>query len=336
MLTAFAAVADTPPARETARMSLRHLTIRAAWHDSAWNGRVCAAPSANSYCLDLDRIRAGRNDAAEDADAGADISLLPAARLPACQAENGLFMNPQHWTRTISHPYATMKATKGTHGSLRPATVTVPPFSTFAIPFAWMLRSGQDDLAERLGQHLPPDTEPPFPSPWVFNGQRQADLLEHVFGQLSPSRSLVVFYTKSGHPLGDDISRLVLGIGTLTGLGGPILYPDAAGTISSYPAWDRLVSHSIRPDGDKGFLLPYHAYLVPTGDPVEDARRTVLLREITVEAAAEHRTAFSHGAEIAGADVALSALVRCQAALRLVRAHGIAPGPWKRESACLC
>jgi hypothetical protein len=328
MLPTFAAVADTPPAQGIGRMSLRHLTVRAAWHDSAWNGRICAAPSANSYCLDLDRIRASRDDAAEDADAGIDISTLPAGRLPACQAESGMFMNPTAWTRTISHPYATGKKTKGTHGSLRPATVTVPPYSTFAIPFAWMLRSGQDELADRIGEHLPPDTEPPFHSSWVFSGQRQTALLDHVFGQLNPGRSLAVFYTKSGHPLGDDISRLVLGVGTLTALGGPILYPDGGGTLSEYPAWDRLVSHSIRPDGDKGFLLPYHAYLAPTGDPVEDARRAGLLREITVEAAAEHRGAFSHGAEIAGADVALSALVRCQAALRLVRTHGIAPGPW--------
>ena len=46
--------------------------------------------------------------------------------------------------------------------------------------------------------------------------------------------------------------------------------------------WDRLVHHSIRPDGTEGLLLPYHAYLKPTCDPDEDARRLELLREIAV------------------------------------------------------
>ena len=218
-------------------MSLRHLTVRAAWHDSAWNGRICAAPNANSYCLDLDRIRAGRNDAQEDADAGADITTLVIERLPACQAENGQFMNPKSYSRIMRHPYATNNKAAATHGNLRPATVTVPPYSTFAIPFAWMLSRAQDELAERIGQVMPPETEAPFDSPWVFSGQRQHALLEHVFDQLIPTQSLVVFYTKSGHPLGDDISRLILGVGTLTALGGPILYPDSTGKASQYPAW---------------------------------------------------------------------------------------------------
>ena len=310
-------------------MALQHLTVRAAWHDSAWDGRICAAPSANGYCLDLDRIRAERNDLQENDDARVAVDTLPAARMPPCQAESGLFMNPKPYTRHLAHPYASMAGTAATHGNLRPQQVTVGPYSTFAIPFAWMLRSRQEELGDRLALPLPSDTEPPFPSPWVFSGQRQTALLDHFFGQVTPASSLVLLYTKSGHPLGDDISRLLVGIGNVTAVGNAVLYPKADGTTSSYPAWDRLISHSIRPDGEQGFLLPYHSYLTGTGDPGEDERRAGLLREITVAVPAEHRDAFSHGAELAGADVALAALVRCQQALRQVRAHGIAPGKWE-------
>ncbi len=56
-------------------------------------------------------------------------------------------------------------------------------------------------------------------------------------------------------------------------------YDSSAG--SSYPLWDRVVSHSIRPEGRDGFLLPYHDYLEPTGDPDEDERRQALASEIT-------------------------------------------------------
>ena len=45
---------------------VRHLTVRLAWHDSAWNGRVCENPGANVYCIGehsllSDRIRTRRN-----------------------------------------------------------------------------------------------------------------------------------------------------------------------------------------------------------------------------------------------------------------------------------
>jgi hypothetical protein len=40
---------------------------------------------------------------------------------------------------------------------------------------------------------------------------------------------------------------------------------------------------------------------------------------------------FSYAAELAAPDVALSTLVQCLAAVRKIREHGIAPGPWERR-----
>src|SRR5688572_11363558 len=30
--------------------SIKHFTLRVAWHDSAWNGHICKDPVANRYC----------------------------------------------------------------------------------------------------------------------------------------------------------------------------------------------------------------------------------------------------------------------------------------------
>jgi len=30
---------------------MKHLTVRLAWHDNKWNGRVCKAPARNVYCV---------------------------------------------------------------------------------------------------------------------------------------------------------------------------------------------------------------------------------------------------------------------------------------------
>ena len=306
---------------------MRHITMRVAWHDAAWDGTVCRAPSGNPYCLDLDRIRAERDDAAEDALAGRPFSDLAPAGLPPCAAESGAFMSPRPWRRTFRHPYASRTKAAATHGPLKPTTVTVPPYSTFAVPFSWMLREHADDHpASRLAEPLLPDQDPPFQSPWVFAAGRQRQLLDACFGQLIPDRSLALLYTKSGHPVGDGIDRLVVGLATVTAVS-PVLEYDSSAE-ATYPLWDRIISHSIRPDGADGLLLPYHAYLQSTGDPAEDDRRRGLLPQIAVTPDRIHQADFSYGSEVTSPDVALGILERTLASVRAVIAHGIAPGPW--------
>jgi AAA domain/UvrD-like helicase C-terminal domain len=306
---------------------VRHLTLRVAWHDRAWDGSICDHPSDNAFCLALDRIREGRDDAYEERVAGRSWSGLNGNGLPPCRAEAGGFMNAQEWTRIVQHPYQENRNAQDTHGHLRPTPVKVPPYSTFCIPFWWMTIRNQDEIAERLPIQLPEDSEAPFLTNWVFGRQRQEALLETFFDGLTRDESLVFFYTKEGQPISDSINRLVVAIGRLTKVG-RLLEHDTEGVKPPYPMWDRLVHHSIRPDGSDGFVLPYHAYLAPTGDPEEDARRRDLLKEITVVPELGHTHVFSYFSQHASPDVALSTLVRCLDAARRIRQHGIAPGPW--------
>lgn len=307
---------------------MRHLTLRVAWHDNAWNGAVCADPRENSFCLALDRIRLERDDDREEALAGRPFADLAPRDLPPCRAESGAFMSTKEWTRVIQHPYQEIAKAATTHGHLRPTPVDVAPYSTFAIPFSWMQRRAQDEIAERLPDRLPEDQEPPFNTAWVFGRRRQDALLRHFFTHVKAEQSLVFFYTNEGQPISDEINRLVVGVGRITKLAPPIEY-ESEGSAASPPVWERLVHHSIRPDGVDGFLLPYHAYLEPTGDSEEDARRRDLLREIAVTPEPSHFRVFSYFSEHASADVALSTLVRCLDAVRRIRVHAIAEGPWE-------
>lgn len=307
-----------------------HLTARVAWHDSRWNGTVCRLPSCNSFCTALDRIRAERNDAREDTLAGKRWSTLGPDELPACKAESGAFMNEEEWSRRFVHPYAGIKKAKETHGHLKPTQVRVPSYATFVVPFAWMLLSEQKAIDERLPTPLPPNEESPFASPWVFGRERQEAILKLFSSRLTPERSLVFFYCKEGQPLGDNISRLVMGVGRIAMLSTPNDY-EVTENKPTQLMWDLLVRHTIRPDGEDGFLLPYHDYLEPTGNAAEDARRERLLREIAVSADPAHVRVFSYAAELAPADIALSTLVRCLESVRKIREHGIAKGPWERR-----
>ena len=177
---------------------------------------------------------------------------------------------------------------------------------------------------------MPEDREPPFKTSWVFGRARQAALLVNFFDAFTEGESLVFFYTKEGQPISDDIRRLVVGVGRLTKVG-PLLEYDSVGSKAVYPIWDRLIHHSIRPDGSDGLVLPYHAYLSPTGDPDEDARRLGLLREIAVVPEPNHTRVFSYFSEDASPDIALSILVRCLDSVRRIIDHGIAEGPWENR-----
>lgn len=239
-------------------------------------------------------------------------------------------MNEEEWTRRFVHPYAGIKKAAGTHGHLKPTSVRIPSYATFIVPFAWMLRSEQNAIDGRLPIPLPSDEESPFSSPWVFGRTRQEAILKLFASRLTPERSLVFFYCKEGQPLGDTISRLVIGIGRITTVAPPKAY-DVSQDMPTHLMWDLLIRHSIRPDGVDGFVLPYHEYLEPTGDLSEDARRERLLREIAVPADPAHIRVFSYAAEHAPPDIALSTLVRCLESVRKIREHGIAKGPWERR-----
>jgi hypothetical protein len=239
-------------------------------------------------------------------------------------------MNSDEWIRRFVHPYSGIKKAAETHGHLKPTAVKVPPYATFVVPFAWMLRSEQAAIDARLPTPLPPDEASPFASPWVFGRARQEGILKLFSSRLTPERSLIFFYCKEGQPLGDTISRLVMGVGRITTLAPPKAY-DVSEKKPSHLMWDLLIRHSIRPEDSDGFLLPYHEYLEPTGDPAEDAKRQQLLREIAVSADPAHIRVFSYAAELAPPDIALSTLVRCLDAVRKIREHGIAKGPWERR-----
>jgi len=127
-----------------------HLSLRVAWHDSRWDGRVCKLPSNNSFCVALDRIREERDDATENTIAGRSWGTLKPEQLPPCKAESGAFMNPEEWVRAFEHPYANIPKAVETHGHLRPTSIKVPPYSTFAVPFAWMLRSEQECIDNKF------------------------------------------------------------------------------------------------------------------------------------------------------------------------------------------
>lgn len=207
------------PARE---LPYRHLSIRVPWHDSGWQGTVCADPVANGSCLRLSRIAAERNDAKEVALAGRSWHDLASADLPPCAVERGGFMSP--YTRHVAkeHPYATWNEV---YRKFQRTTYELPAFAADCVPFRWMLRQEAAAIAEELSLSYEPaledavDAEAGLHNPaWVQHASNQSALLDTFFSAVKPERSLVFVYAKES-PLSDDPRRILIGVGRALSVG---------------------------------------------------------------------------------------------------------------------
>lgn len=304
---------------------MRHLSIRVPWHDTGWDGRVCAQPHLNGSCLRLKRIAEDRDDSAEDAVAGQSIENLPQVKWPCCVAERVAFMAPFEYTRMADHPYN--RGPETSHGHFKSTPLRHPPYTAAAVPFAWMLQEAMETLAHEYALDVQAEREPDlgFKTQWIQDHQNQTALLDCFAEHIKPGRSLCFFYAKQV-PFVEDAEggRILIGVGRVLHVGAAREYDyttkDLAGKHRSM-LWERMIQHSIRPDFRDGFLLPYHAAIAkaamePGFEPAG----------IAAFSPSDRLLEFSHASQHVSHDGAIASLLACAESLR--KAKGVLPGPW--------
>lgn len=309
----------------------RHLSLRIPWHDGAWNGTVCQDPAANCHCIEYTNIAANREVAVEIGQKGHSFeSFSKPAELPPCADESGGFMAEAKWRISHEHPYKNWTALAPSHGHLQRTEWTVEPHTAHAVPFRWMSRRELEDFVQpRLLSPLPADDAPTaYTSDWVFQPGIQEQILDGFFGPIRRHESLTFFYTKTRQPIFDDVTRLIVGIGLVNQLGPTRYYESSDSTKRQHPIWQREVSHTLRPQGVGGLLIPFQQYLAPTGDPNEDARRLAMARELRLVPEPGHIPQFSYRAEHVSDDAAISVLTQALGVVAKIREHNIVPGNW--------
>lgn len=310
---------------------LRHVSIRVPWHDTGWDGRVCANPRLNASCLKLKRIGQSRNDDAEEAVAGRSLKELPQAQWPCCVPERVGFMAPFELIRMAKHPYN--KGPDCAHAHFDETPLRHPPYSAAAVPFGWMLLEEMGRLGEEYSLDVQADRETRaeelmgFKADWVQDHQNQRALSECFTEHLRPEESLCFFYAKQV-PFVEDYGarRVLIGVGRVKHVADCVEYKYTIKELKDKLRsilWERMIQHSIRPDFKDGFLLPYHAALEkaaedPGFDPTEIAAFTPDDRLLE----------FSHVSQLVTHDGALASLLACAESLR--KATKVIPGPWDR------
>lgn len=300
---------------------LKHLSIRVPWHDAGWNGTVCQSPKHNSACLKLVNIAESKDEAKEEAVAGKSFKELTPEQYPPCVKERASFMRDFALERYHEHPYH--KSSPDTHAHFAPSLLYYPPYAEAGVPFLWMMKpnvfgdaqKGITGLVEQypldaLDQSLEPKL--PFNTHWVQDYRNHRTLFDCFWGHVKPEESLVFFYAKQVPLVEETGKRIIVGVGRVKHIGEMTEYSyngSTEGKIRSL-LWERMVSHSIRPDFKDGFILPYHEALKKSADGQHFDPA-----EVVAFAPEDRFTEFSYATEHVGNDAAINALLNCRAAL---------------------
>lgn len=307
------------------------LSIRVPWHDTQWNGTVCRNPATNCHCTDYENILKKKQVAVELPLVGQHFEDLGKA-VPPCADEAGGFLSSRPFTVSHTHPYKEITSVAATHAHLEETSWTLEPFTAQGVPFRWMNRNNVASWVEpKVLKPLPDDDPTPegFNTNWVFGPALQEAILDAFFAEVVPGRSLAVFYTKGAHPIGDDIPRLVVGIGEVTRCGAQRYYESSKPSARKHPIWQRDVGHSLRPGGVGGLLVPFHEYLEPTGDPTEDRRRHALAQRLVIGPDSDRLLEFSYRTEWISPDSTISVLTQAIQVAHLLRSDGLVEGAWE-------
>ena len=152
---------------------------------------------------------------------------------------------------------------------------------------------------------------------WVYEPNRQRDLLKGFWGKIEANQSLVFYYCNHGNPLDEKASRIVVGVGRV-GRVGPQLYFGASSGNEKCPVWSRCITQCYP---DQGVRIPYQEYLregYSTDDIICRVPNNALLP-------------FSYGGEHVSDDIAVAILGRVIQCVERVVQHGYVAGNWKQR-----
>jgi AAA domain/UvrD-like helicase C-terminal domain len=308
----------------TLDVSLQHVSIRVPWHDRGWAGVVCQSPELNGACAKLKRIAVVKKAGDEKLIAGRSLDELPREQWPCCIDERATFMAPFEMAQLKTHALA--KRNSKFYGHFQPTPQRYPAYSAGIVPFRWMMRENIERYRDLYELDVDETREPElgYHNNWITEVRNQQALLNGFASHLQKDNSLCFFYAKYV-PFVEGTGRILIGAGRVKELLSLKEY-DRKGAGPGGMIWERPVQHSIRPNGNDGFLLPYYDVLKRRD---EDA--TIDVEPFIAKAPEEHWDEFSYGSELVTHDGAIAAMLSLETALvRQEKELGIATR-WQRE-----
>lgn len=185
-----------------------HLTIRMAWHDNGWDGRVCQGPRANTYCSGAHSLLSGRIEKKKD------VELEEVKKGKAIAGEfDPDSVPPCYWSiNAFGAQGFKVKHHHAFSGGQRPIPAIpdeVKPYSVFTWPFR--LSFVHNAANQKKHGSYPPDLD-----------QR----ISTFISSFTPRQSIMFFYANYDNPVSaDDMKYLLLGCSVISELPEPKHYP---------------------------------------------------------------------------------------------------------------
>lgn len=307
-------------------LPMSHVSVRVAWHDTDWTGRVCASPGANHCCTILKNVKEKKDPVSEEQVAGRPWTEVD--DLPPCVNERAGFMRTKPFTQERTHNYAWN--TNGAHAHFAPTTQRMPPYSLEVTPFRWVMLKEYERYATPWGIRVDMGLEErahalmPFDEDtWIQDHRNHLALLDSFFSALRPRQSLVFLYAKD-IPLVEEREpgeRYLIGAGFVESVDPAVEWSYSEDGPLRSIMWERGVAHSIRPAFTDGFLLPYQQLIA---DPALQGKD---LDPFVARSPGAHFDEFSYVSELVTHDGAIAALTELARVVELL--PGVADGPWE-------
>ena len=279
---------------------IQNITVRVPWSDNGWCGKVCNHPCGNTDCLRLKNIFENKNEVEEEKIAGQPIQGIE-NQLP-CIAEGVAFMSPDELIRTVIHPYKANNPK--THGHFLDTDEHFVPYSLPSRPFLWTMKRGKNFEKYDIDYQASREPELDFENPWVQDARNHQAIFKRFYENIISNESLVFAYAKQV-PFVDDPRRIVIAVGLVEEVIPSVEHNHTdAGTLRSY-TWETMIRHSIRENGENGFLMPYYKLMEYAKEHSDFD-----IRLATVYASEDYHYEFSYATEHLSHDGTIDTLLR--------------------------
>ena len=279
---------------------IQNITVRVPWTDNGWCGKVCNHPCGNTDCLRLKNIFENKNEVEEEKIAGKPLKGIE-KQVP-CIAEGVAFMAPDELIRTVIHPYKANNPK--THGHFLDTEEHFVPYSLPARPFLWTMKRGKDFEKYDIDYQASREPELDFENAWVQDARNHQAIFKRFYENIISNESLVFAYAKQV-PFVDDPRRIVIAVGLVEEVIPSVEHNHTdAGTLRSY-TWETMIRHSIRENGENGFLMPYYKLMEYAKEHSDFD-----IRLATVYASEDYHYEFSYATEHLSHDGTIDTLLR--------------------------
>jgi len=295
-----------------------HLTVRMAWHDNEWDGRVCQNPCANTYCSGAHSLLSGRIEKKKNTDLEQekkgqriDGQFAPGS-VPPCYWSINAFGDKAF---KVEHHHAF--SANDSPISIIPDEVK--PYSVFTWPFKLSFIHSLTN--QKKHGSYPPDLD-----------QR----IDTFLRSFTPQKSIMFFYANYDNPVSaDEMKYLLVGCSLISELHKPKHFPfstdelkewrksgkkvdGGALKMKNFPTinWALQFTH----DPSSAVMLPYKEYIKYADEHPEDIEK---LNEMKVTIEEESLVSgFKYVAMDIDDDKSLYLLYKLRKSIKKIQEHG--------------